>query len=48
MNSVTVCFVLPKELKDKAVELAKKKNISQNALIRLALSEYIERNKQND
>lgn len=45
MNSETISIVLSKELKEKIKELANKKNISQNALIRLAISEYIERNE---
>jgi len=45
MNKEKVCFVLSKELKDKIKEFSNKKNISQNALIRLAISEYIERNE---
>lgn len=45
MNEKQICFALSKELKEKIKELASKKNISQNALIRLAISEYIERNE---
>lgn len=45
MNNEKVCIVLTTELKEKIKELANKKNISQNALIRLAISEYIERNE---
>lgn len=45
MNSETISVVLSKELKEKIKELTKKKNISQNALVRLAISEYIERNE---
>lgn len=45
MNSEAINVVLTKELKEKIKELAKKKNISQNALVRLAISEYIERNE---
>jgi len=37
--------VLSKELKEKIEEFAAKKHISQNALVRLAISEYIERNE---
>lgn len=44
MNSA-ISIVLSEELKEKIKELAKKKNISQNALVRLAISEYIERNE---
>ena len=47
MNSA-ISIVLSKELKEKIKELAKKKNISQNALVRLAISEYIERNEWHD
>lgn len=43
--NVAINVVLSKELKDKIKELAAQKNISQNALVRLAISEYIERNK---
>lgn len=45
MNSTTICIVLNEELKKQTQELAKKKNISLNAIVRLALSELIERNK---
>lgn len=45
MNSETICIALSKELKNEIKELMKKKNISQNALVRLAISEYVERNK---
>ena len=45
MNSEQINVVLTKELKDKVEELAKKMNISRNALVRIALFEYIERNK---
>lgn len=45
MNSEQINVVLTKELKEKIEEFAKKLNISRNALVRLALSEYIERNK---
>lgn len=45
MNSEQICIVLTEELKEKIKELANKKNISQNALVRLAISEYIERNE---
>ena len=45
MNNEKICIVLTEELKQKIKELANKKNISQNALIRLAISEYIERNE---
>lgn len=45
MNSEVINVVLPKELKEKLKEVAKKKNISQNALVRLAITEFIERNE---
>ena len=45
MNDEKVCIALSKELKEKIKQYANKKNISQNALIRLAISEYIERNE---
>ena len=45
MNSEAISVVLTKILKEQIKELAKKKNISQNALVRLAISEYIERNE---
>ena len=45
MNSTTMSIVISKDLKKILEEVAAKKNISQNALVRLALSEYIERNK---
>ena len=38
-------IALSEELKVAIRQIAKKKNISQNALVRLAISEYIERNK---
>lgn len=43
--TTTISTVIPKELKKQIEELAKKKNISRNALVRLALSEYLERSK---
>ena len=45
MNSERLCIALSKELKAKLEEISSKKNISQNSVIRLAISEYIERNK---
>lgn len=45
MQDTSICFVLNKELKKQIQEFAKKKNISQNSLIRLAISEFLERNK---
>jgi metal-responsive CopG/Arc/MetJ family transcriptional regulator len=44
MNTEAINVVLPKELKVKIKEMAIKKNISRNALIRLALTEFLERN----
>ena len=44
MKNATICVYMNEVLKKKLEELANKKNISQNALIRLALIEYIERN----
>ena len=40
-----ICLPLTEEFKKEVVEMAKKKNISTNALIRLAISEYIKNNK---
>lgn len=45
MKNEQICITLSKELKEKIKEFANKKNISQNALIRLAISEYLERNE---
>ena len=45
MNSESISVVVPKDLKKQSEQLAKKKNISRNALIRLALTEFIERSK---
>lgn len=45
MNSEVINVVLPKELKEKIKTLADAKNISLNALVRLALSEFLERDK---
>lgn len=42
---ISMCLYLKKELKKSIDELAKKKNISTNSLIRMALSEYLENNK---
>lgn len=38
-----VCLTISEELKKRIEEMAKKKNISANALIRLAISEYLEK-----
>ena len=45
MNSESINIVLTKELKETIDNLAKKLNISRNALVRLALTEFIERSK---
>lgn len=45
MNSESINVVLTKELKKTIDNLAKKLNISRNALVRLALTEFIERSK---
>ena len=45
MNNDVINVVLPKELKDKIKHLAEQKSLSLNAVVRLALSEFIERNK---
>ena len=45
MNSESINVVLTKELKTTIDNLAKKLNISRNALVRLALTEFIERSK---
>lgn len=45
MNSTTICTVVPKKIKEQLKEYADKKNISQNSLVRIAISEYLERNK---
>lgn len=44
MNNELINVVLPKELKDKIKVLANKKSLSLNAVVRLALSDFIERN----
>ena len=43
-NDEALSVVLTAELKEKVKEMAKKKNISINSLVRLALTEYLERN----
>jgi predicted transcriptional regulator len=43
MNDDRINVVLPEELKNKIQELAKKKNISLNSIVRIALTEYLER-----
>ena len=45
MNNKTICIPVSEELKNKIKEYAKKKNISQNDLVRLAISESLERNQ---
>ena len=47
MNSEVISFVLSKNLKEKIEIISKEKNISRNALIRLALSEFVERVEKN-
>ncbi len=44
-NSTSICIVINTDLKKQIENEAKKKNISRNAFVRLALSEYLERNK---
>lgn len=43
-NNAAINMVLPLELKNKVQEMAKSKNISLNSLVRLILTEYLERN----
>jgi len=43
-NDTAINIVLPLALKNKIQENAKSKNISLNALVRLILTEYLERN----
>lgn len=43
-NDTAINIVLPKELKDRVKEKAKAKSLSVNSLVRLVLSEYLERN----
>lgn len=45
MNEKRITVYLSKDLKNALVAISKEKNISQNSIIKLALSEYIERNK---
>lgn len=42
---IKVCISMDKELKELIKQFSEKKHISQNAIIRLAIIEYIERNK---
>lgn len=42
-NDTAINIVLPKELKNRAKEKAKEKSLSVNSLVRLALSEYLEK-----
>lgn len=44
MRAINKSIVISEELKEKAQKIAEQKGLSLNALIRLALSEYIERN----
>lgn len=43
-NDTVMNIALPKELKNKLQEYAKNKSVSLNSLVRLVLSEYLERN----
>lgn len=43
-NDTVINIALPTELKNKAQEKAKSKNISLNSLVRLILTEYLEKN----
>lgn len=43
-NDTVMNIALPIELKNKVQEKAKSKNISLNSLVRLILTEYLERN----
>lgn len=45
-ESEPVSILIPVELKNKLGELSNKKNISRNALIRLILTEYLEKQEQ--
>lgn len=45
MNEEKILLTLSKDLKDKLKKLANDKNISLNSLIRIALSEYLERSQ---
>lgn len=45
MGDKVICFSLGEALQKKLAEYVKKKNISKAAVIRIALSEYFERNK---
>lgn len=46
MNNESINVVLPEELKEKIKILAKRKGLSLNAIVRLALVEILERNEQ--
>ena len=43
MNNEIINVVLPKELKDKIKEFADKKSLSLNAVVRLAITDFLER-----
>lgn len=43
-EKISISLSMTRELKNKIVEIAKKKNITVTSLIRLAISEYLERN----
>lgn len=42
-NNTTINVAMPIELKERATKYATKKSISLNSLVRLALTEYIEK-----
>ncbi len=44
-NKTVKSLIISEDLKKRAEEVARKKDLSLNAVIRIALSEYIERNK---
>ena len=46
-NNAVINVALSTELKEKSQELAKTKNISLNSLVRLALTEFIEKTNKN-
>ena len=46
-NNAVINVALSTELKEKVQQLAKNKNISLNSLVRLALTEFIEKTNKN-
>lgn len=42
-KNTTICFVLPKELKEKISNYSKSKMIPINAIVRLAINEYFDK-----